>query len=104
MAHFSASEHYKDRQCVDIHLPGYSEGLALHMLLLTANLTLDESDDQEWIDNNIHHHFTITVDGRSIDFIFGAPQYEALLAFIDHLAAENMHYVDPDYKYVEGVL
>lgn len=104
MTHFSASEHYAGKQCADINLPNYSEALALHTLLRTINLTLDESDDPEWIKMNYHHHFTITVDGRAVDFIFGCPQYEALIAFIQHIAGENLYYVDPNLKYVEGGL
>ena len=104
MPNFSASEYYKDRQCVDIHLPNYSEGLALHTLTTTANAALCDTDNDEWIEKNLDHHFMVTLKGVTIDFWFGPAQCEALRAFIDHLAGENMHYVDPDYRYVEGVL
>lgn len=104
MAHFSASEHYKGKQCTNVYLHNYSEGLALHKLLVQANLAFEESGDEEWVYEDRYHHFTIIVDGKAVDFLLGAPQYEALIAFIKHVAAENMYYVDPKLRYVEGVL
>lgn len=102
--YFSASEHYKGKQCTNVYLPDYSEGLALHKLLVTLNLAFEESSEEEWIYADKYHHFNIVVDGVAVDFMLGAPQYEALIKFIEHVAAENMHYVAPNLKYVQGVL
>ena len=102
--YFSASEHYKGRQCTNVYHDNYSEGLALHKLLVRTNLAFEESSEEDWINKDIYHHFTIIVDGEAIDFMLGAPQYEALIKFIEHVAAENMHYVAPNLKYVKGVL
>lgn len=104
MPSFSASDFYKGKQSVDIHLPSYSEGLALHTLTTTANAALRDCDNDKWIEDGIDHHFTIILKGVAVDFWFGPAQCEALRAFIDHLAGENMHYVDPNYEYVRGVL
>lgn len=105
MVPFNASEFYNGKQSVDTNLPNYSEGLALHTLTTTVNSALCDSD--KWINEghyDFDHHFTITLRGTAIDFFGGPAQYEALRAFIDHLAGENLHYVDPDYNYVEGGL
>lgn len=102
--YFSPYEYYKDKQCKDIHLPGYSEGLALHTLLQRLDLALDEANDEGWIDNDIYPQVTITVDGVATAFILGGPQYDALITFIKQVASENLHYVDPKLKYVKGFL
>ncbi len=75
----------------------YSEAYALQMLLRMADYACDESaelinfDDGEIVGCE---HFTINIAGRSIDFIMGGPQYDALCKFVDSLAEENGYWVN----------
>jgi hypothetical protein len=94
---FSAADHYRGKQCTNIYLPNYSESLALHALLVHSNFLINDSCDYDFIENGHMHHFTITVDGTTVDFIFGGPQYDALMAFIQHIAGENLYEVTESY-------
>ena len=81
----------------------YKEADALQALLRAAYAGLEDSD-KRFMQHDDHAQFTINIYGRSIAFLFGAAQFEALLAFIEHLAGENMHAVDLDALTVDGIL
>lgn len=86
------------------HLNSYDEAAALQQLLQAANAML-EAENQRFdadSDDVCCDEFTITVAGIQTAFIAGAPQYEALMQFIQHIAAENMYDVDFDKQTVKG--
>lgn len=94
-------------------LTSYNEANALQQLLKAANQTFDEMNRQyeaaeaaedfsrsEALVSDFQ--FTITVGGIQTAFILGCPQFEALLAFINHIAGENLYSVDIDNSTVTG--
>lgn len=48
--------------------------------------------------------FLIIINNTVVHFTLGGPQFEGLLAFINHIAAENWHEVDLDNRTVTGLL
>lgn len=80
------------------HLNCYSEAAALQQLLQAATAMLEAENQRIESDSDdaYQEQFTITVAGIQTAFIAGAPQYEALMQFIQHIAAENFYAVDFD--------
>lgn len=75
-------------------LNNYKESAALEQLLKAADAALQLTDERLNDDDYELDQFTITVGGIQTAFVMGAPQYEALLAFIQHIADENLYAVD----------
>lgn len=74
--------------------PDYDEFSAIMQVKATAEATLkaindsfDELDDSRCIDSL---NMTITLAGQSTAFVFGAPQYNALMQFVDSLLEETL--------------
>lgn len=91
----------------------YNEAEALQQLLQTTTETLSHLDDNivkmcdngetvESTDLDVVDEFYITVGGIQTAFYIGPAQYEALCAFIRHLAGENLYEVNFDDCTVKG--
>lgn len=91
----------------------YNEAEALQQLLRIATETLSDIDDNivsmcdhgdtmESTDLDVVDEFYITVGGVQTAFYMGPAQYEALCAFIRHLAHENLYEVDFGNYTVKG--
>lgn len=91
----------------------YNEAEALQQLLRIATETLsdlsenidkmwDDGETMEYADLDVSDEFYITVGGVQTAFYMGPAQYEALRAFIDHLASENLYEVNFDNCTVKG--
>lgn len=68
--------------------------------LLKALHKQAELDLKEDISSDI----TIIIGDTVVKFSLGGPQIDAVHAFINHLAAENLHNVDIENSTVTGVL
>ena len=87
-----------------VYCEDYSEAAALQDLLQAADYELERSAARLEAGCIDIGSFTVNIGGRSIAFLSGAPQYEALIAFIEHLAGENLHAIDYDKRTVTGIL
>ena len=81
----------------DSRRPDYNEAQALDELLQVTSSLLEEANDA--MDNDDYTltdcaQFTITVGGKSLAFILGGVQYQALCNFISSIADENLYTVD----------
>ena len=74
----------------------YNESKALQQLLVAACSAVDKDADRfdRDADDAGIESFTITVNGVQTEFILGGPQLDALIAFIEHISAENGYAVD----------
>lgn len=75
----------------------YDEAAALQELLRTSSETINEMNDQydeTKQDEDFDVSFSIVIGGKSIAFILGGPQYQALHCFIESIAEENLYEVD----------
>lgn len=80
----------------NIQHPEYSEPAALQELLLAANEAVEEANDKADIDRDyLNTSFNIDIGGRSIAILLGGPQYQALINFVESIAAENGYLVNP---------
>ena len=87
----------------NVHYNDYREHEALQELLLAANALLD--DEHRRMEDGIYiSQFTINIAGKSIAFYAGPAQIEGILAFIDHMAKENLYEVHFDTGVVIGIL
>ena len=86
------------------NLNSYNESEALQQLLRTTFDALNAETERIEADASDawQEQFTITVGGVQTAFILGGPQVEALVAFIQHIAGENLYSVDIDKRIVEG--
>lgn len=74
----------------DVNNLKYNEDSALHQLSTAINVvTAELNDDYMLTDDYPTAQFTIAIGGVSTAFLIGGPQIQALVAFIDSLAAEN---------------
>ena len=85
---------YINKQYENIYLPNYSEAYALQTLLAAVDVALDEDNERVEADNYTCDQFTIVVGGKSIAFVLGGPQADALFHFIHYLAEENCYEVN----------
>ena len=92
-----------DKQTQSTYLPNYSESAALTDLLRCINSEAEEQNYRLEFDEtaDVYSQFTITVAGRSIAFLAGGPQIEALYKFVEHIAEENLYNVDYEKMIVE---
>lgn len=90
----------------NVTVPGYSEAKALENLLRASFDAFENllARMEAGVDDGVYDQIIITVNGVASSFMLGAPQYEALHAFIEHLAGENLHCVDYTNNTVEGFL
>ena len=84
------------------NLDSYEESEALQQLLIAADDAITQVAEQLEINDDFFSEFTITINGIQTAFITGAPQIEALYAFIQHIAAENLYAVDMNEMKVIG--
>jgi hypothetical protein len=80
----------------NVALKSYNEASALDQLYKAANAAVDHQLDRFENNDFALDQFTITIGGIQTAFIFGSPQYDALVSFIEHIAAENGYAVDYD--------
>lgn len=86
---------YKNKQYESTYLPGYSEPYALQTLLVALNVAMDEDMDRmDHEQDYVCDQFTITVGGKAIAFILGAPQIEGLYRFVQNIADENLYSIN----------
>lgn len=97
-----------DNTQYDTTLNSYDEPKALQQLLTSANNELTRINDEYTAALNVDKNselpfseFTITVGGVQTAFYLGGPQFDALLAFIQHIADENGYSVDVNSCTVE---
>lgn len=90
----------------NVSVPGYSEAKALESLLRASSEAFNTmvARMEAGVDDDVYDQITVTVNGVSAAFLLGCPQHEALLAFIDHIADENLHAIDYETLTVEGFL
>lgn len=86
----------------NVYLPGYNEAYALQELLCMTDLAMEDDLDRMEEDNFTGDHFTICVNGKSIDFMLGGPQVDALYAFIHHICGENLYEINMKTNEVKG--
>lgn len=80
-----------------IQHPDYNEAQALQELMIAASEAITEMNDKYEETDNYDYmdgSFTINVGGKSIAFLHGGPQHQALCIFIDSIAEENGYAVD----------
>lgn len=75
-------------------LPSYNEPEALNQLLKAAEAAIEKQNSSFDTDDEFYDEFTITINGVQTAFYLGGPQFDALLAFVDHIAGENFYAVD----------
>lgn len=86
---------YKNKQYESTYLPGYSEPYALQTLLVALNVAMaDDIDRMDHEQDYVGDQFTITVGGKAIAFILGAPQIEGLYRFVQNIADENFYSIN----------
>ena len=83
-------------------LPSYNEPEALDQLLKAAEAAIERQNDAFDTADEYNDEFTITINGTQTAFYLGGPQFDALLAFVDHIAAENLYAVDFNKMTVTG--
>lgn len=86
----------------NVNNPQYNEAAALQQLLVTAHNMLEDADKALEAGDDHWCQFTITINGVQTAFLAGAPQFEALIAFVNHIAGENLYEVDTENKTVKG--
>ena len=84
----------------NVALKSYNQAAALEQLLKTAHAAVDNFIDRMDDDERGHFQFTITINGVQTAFMFGSPQHDALLSFIEHIADEYGYIVDYDNETV----
>lgn len=92
-------EIYANKQYKKVGREDYSEAYALDTLMHESSTALVEDTvrfEEGRVDNAT---FSININGVSIEFILGAPQYAALCQFIIHIAEENLYRVEIDGVY-----
>ena len=90
-------------------LSTYNEAEALQQLLQQTCKAADiqaDANDRELADKECNDwtalEFTITVNGVQTAFALGGPQIDAIAAFVDHIANENLYDVDFKEATVKG--
>ena len=84
-----------------VRLKEYKESAALQQLLQAADEAASNFLDHFIEDADYFDEFTITINGVTTAFVLGGPQYDALLAFVCHIADENGYSVDCAKSIVE---
>lgn len=92
-----------DKQTHSTKIVNYSEAAALQDLLRCINEEMSAQNYRQQFDDltDEYSEFTISVAGRSVAFLLGRPQFEALYRFIEHIAAENLYAIDNEKLTVE---
>ena len=90
-------------QVHNTHLPGYSEPDALEILLNVAhNEMLEDLEQNEATGDWSTDQILISVGGTTCAFYLGGPQFDALIAFVNHICGENLYELDLDNLEVKG--
>lgn len=100
----------KNPQTYSTLIDGYDEAAALQELLQTTNRICQKMNsryEEALTTGNasadpVDEQYTINIGGKSIAFHLGGPQVDALYAFIEHIAGENMYQCDIDAGTVIG--
>lgn len=81
--------------------PRYEEAEALNALQFALNraVKIETALSDESGDNEFPQQFMISIAGLSIAFYTGAPQIDALRAFIKTLAEDNMYSKDEEGRW-----
>lgn len=88
----------------DVSHYNYREAAALQCLMRAADAAIEDSMERMQHHQDYSGQFTINIGGQSIAFFLGGPQVDALYAFIEHIAAENLHEVNHNERTVTAHL
>lgn len=86
-------------------LKDYDEEEALRELLQAIEATenlhsmTDLNCTKEQFEESLKEQIQITVGSKTVAFMFGGPQIEGLLKFVEQIAAENLHDIEIEPKY-----
>lgn len=80
-------------QNYDVRLSMYSEPEAIQELLATVDELLKQAEANDYADD---YQMQITIGGRTVAFILGGPQTNALYQFCANIAYENFYDIDTD--------